>query len=281
MKTIFYTFIFSISLLLSSCAFNINYPSKVKGEGEVITEEVLLDNFNALKLERGWEVSLVPSSSNSMLIEANENLFEFFEYENEAGILKVSSSKQITSADSKKITVYFTEPLTSIQTSSGTLVSSSEQLNFEDLRLELSSGSEVTLDLELNSLNLETSSGAEAYLTLNLDDLRVESSSGSSSTIDVNAISVRVESSSGADVVLKGSTSELEISTSSGADVNSKSLSSKTVIAKASSGASISVYPEEKLTAEVSSGGDVFYYNQPSGSLNVNKSKSGGSISKK
>lgn len=278
MKTSTHLFLFSLCLLFFSCAFNIDYPDKIKGDGEVISEQIVLESFKDIELKRGWEVILVPSSSNYMVIEANENLFEFFEYENKAGKLMIGSKKQISSADAKQITLYFTEKQESLKVSSGTEVTSSDRLKFDDFNLDLSSGAEVTLDLEIYTLDLETSSGAEANLILNLDDLFVDSSSGSYANLEVNAISAKIESSSGSNVNLKGSTSNLEIRTSSGSSVNAKELISESVISKASSGSSISVYPIKDLKAEISSGGDVNYYNKPSGSLDLNKSKSGGSI---
>lgn len=278
MKTITITTLLSFCLLISSCAFNINYPDSIKGEGEVISEQIVLEEFTDLQIKRGWEVTLIPSNSNYMIVEANENLFEVLEYETQADKLVIGSEKQISSADSKKISLYYTNTLESIKASSGSELVSEEILNFENLVLDISSGADVHLELDLTSLNLETSSGSSANLSLIVDDLSVDSSSGSSANLEVNAVSTKVESSSGSDVKLKGSASNLEVRTSSGSSVNSKGFESKTVNAKASSGSSISVYPIEDLTATTSSGGDVYYYNKPSGRLDLNKSKSGGTI---
>lgn len=281
MKTITYSFLASLCFLLFGCSYSINVLNnneRIKGEGEVITEQIVLESFKEVQLKRGWEVVLIPASSNYMVVEANENLYEVLDYENQSGNLRIGSLKQISKADSKKITLYFTETLESLKVSSGTQVTSPERLNFEDFNLDISSGAEVTLDLELNSLDLETSSGADAYLTLVLDELYVDSSSGSSANLEVNTISTKVESSSGSDVILKGSSNELEVKSSSGSSVNSKAFEAEKVTAKASSGASISVYPVDELSATISSGGDVYYYNKPNGRMDMNKSKSGGSI---
>lgn len=281
MKTITISVALSLCLLLLGCSYSISSLTsndKINGTGDVITEQIVLDDFTELVLQRGWEVSLEPATSNYMVVEANENLLEVFEYENQSGRLIIGSQKQISSADAKQITLYFTEKLELLKVSSGTEVTSPERLSFNNLTLDLSSGSEVTLDLELKSLDLETSSGSDVDLVLSLDELLVDSSSGSSANLEVNAISTRVESSSGSDVILKGSTSSLEVRTSSGSSVNSKGFESDKVTAKASSGSSISVYPIKDLTATVSSGGDIYYYNKPKGRLDLNKSKSGGSI---
>jgi len=275
MKTITISSVLSLCLLFVGCSFSIESVinnEKIKGEGEIITEQFALESFENLELKRGWQVILQPASSNYMVVEANENLLEVFEYENQNGKLKVSASKQISTADAKQITLYFTEDIESIRASSGTEVTSLERLGFGNLSLDLSSGSEVNLNLKVESLDAETSSGAELTLALASDDLAIESSSGSIVFVDAEAISTRVESSSGAEVVLKGETEQLKIETSSGSTVNAKGFMAKDVITEASSGSSISVYPIENLKAGSSSGGTINYYTKPSGRLELNKS---------
>ena len=278
MKTITCTLLLSITFLLTSCNFNFNYPDKVRGEGEIITEQIMLDEFNELQLERGWDVTLEPSDSNYMIVEANENLFEVFDYENQSGRLKVSSMKQISSADAKQITIYFTEQLQLLKASSGTEVNSNVLLSFDNFLLDISSGAEVELDLNVTSLELETSSGSEAEINVEADELFVNSSSGSSAEVQVKAIYTKAGSSSGSSIDLEGTTTEFEANSSSGADIDAKGLTSKSVNANASSGSSISVYPVENLSATSSSGGDIYYYNEPSAKLDLNPSKSGGAI---
>ena len=278
MKITTYTFLIIFTCLLTSCNFNFNYPDKVKGEGEIITEQIMLDKFTELQVERGWDIILEPSESNYMIVEANENLFEFFDYENNTGKLKVSSTKQISSADAKQITIFFTERLVLLKASSGAEVTSKVVLTSDDLLLDVSSGAEIELDLDVASLDLETSSGSEAELNVKADDIFVDSSSGSSAELQINAINTKAESSSGSSIDLEGTTTSFEASSSSGADIDAKSLSSESVTAKASSGSSISVYPQKNLSASTSSGGDVYYYNDPTGRLDLNPSKSGGNI---
>lgn len=284
MKTITISAVFSLCLLLVGCSFSIESVinnQKIKGEGEIITEQFVLESFESLELKRGWQVILQPASSNYMVVEANKNLLEVFEYENQNGKLKIGASKQISVADAKHITLYFTEDIESIKVSSGTEVSSMERLSFNNLSLNLSSGSEVKFNLKAESLDVETSSGAELTLALASDNLAIESSSGSTVYIDAKVISTRVESSSGAEIILKGQTSQLKIETSSGSTVKAQEFRAKEVFTEASSGSSIFVYPIESLKAGSSSGGTIDYYAKPSGRLELNKSKSGGSINKK
>lgn len=284
MKTITISAVLSLCLLLSSCSFSIDSITsneQIRGQGEVIVEQIALDKFTALELKRGWNVTLEPASSNYMVIKANENLLEIIEFENQNEKLVIGASKQIAGADAKQITLYFTEDLKSIAASSGINLNSLKPLKFKNLELDLSSGSETNLELDVKSLELETSSGAEILLGLKSDELSIDSSSGSYVNINAKTISTSVESSSGAEVVLKGNTNQLNVKSSSGSDVDAKDFRSNDVITKASSGASISAFSIKNLKAETSSGGSIKYYNKPLGKLVLNQSKSGGSIREK
>lgn len=281
MKTFTLSIVFVLSFVITGCSFNFDALSnleKIEGKGKIITEQLILEHFEDLQLKRGWDVILKPASSNYMVVEANENLLEVLDYDNKEGTLIIGALKQISKAEAKIITLYFSDTLESLKVSSGTTVSSPDQLHFDDFVLDLSSGAKVSLDAKLESLELETSSGATTNLKLNLKDLNIDSSSGSSASLEVHAVSTQVESSSGSSVNLKGSTNSLEVKTSSGSSLDAKRFQASYVYTKASSGSSISVFPLKDLKAETSSGGEVSYYNKPTGELDINKSKSGGGI---
>lgn len=278
MKTISILFLAVSCLCMTSCKFNINYPGGIEGEGDVISERFDLKSFNNLELERGWEVIIIPSSTNYMLVEANENLFEALEFEIDSGTLKIGASRSIGKSEAKLITLYFSENLERLEVSSGVKLTSIDDLIFENLIMELSSGSNVELSLELKSLNLQTSSGSEASLSLNSDDLSVKSSSGSTVSIEANSITTMASASSGSSITLRGETNQLDVNSSSGSGINSKNFEANNVVAKASSGSNISIFPLERLEANSSSGGSISYYNTPTENLIVNESTSGGSI---
>lgn len=281
MKTVTLSIVLVLSFVITGCSFNFNALSnleKIEGKGEIITDQLTLEPFEEVQLKRGWEVILKTASSNYMVVEANENLLEVLDYDNKEGTLIIGSLKQISIADAKIITLYFSGTLESMKVSSGTIVSSPDQLNFDDFVLDLSSGANVTLDAGLESLKLETSSGATANLKLDLVNLDIDSSSGSSASLEVDAVSTEVESSSGSLVNLRGRTNSLEVKTSNGSSLDAKGFQANYVSTKASSGSSILVLPLKDLKAETSSGGRVLYFNKPTGVLDINKLKSGGGI---
>lgn len=252
--------------------------TKVNGQGSVKTETMSLNEFNELKISKGWQVTLIPAEENKLVIQANENLLELLIVENNSNQLTVSADEQIGQADAKLIEIYYSSQLTSLDCSAGVDLTAGGNLNFDDLSLSISSGSEVKLKMMLKNLDLKTSSGAEADLRVQGEQVFASSSSGSELNLVADVTNLSSSASSGSEVNLSGQTISLQVTTSSGSEIEARALKAEKVVATASSGSSIDVYPIISLSATASSGAGIEYHNKPKGDLVVNKS-SGGSVS--
>ncbi|MGL4992674.1 MAG: head GIN domain-containing protein [Bacteroidales bacterium] len=127
-------------------------------------------------------------------------------------------------------------------------------------KIDASSGTKVTSNGQLKSK--ETS---------------IDVSSGSNVNIDIESTKIECDASSGSSITLKGYCKKLEVDTSSGSTAKLTDLESKSAKAEASSGSSITLNVTKELEAKASSGASIRYIGNPS-KTEVNKS-SGGSIS--
>ncbi|WP_431135957.1 head GIN domain-containing protein [Psychroserpens mesophilus] len=212
-----------LGILLVSCNFDFNLG--VKGNGNVTTtDRALNEDFNAIEVSRGLDVYLTQSDSESIRVQADENLQEIITVEVENGVLSISAEENISSAASKKIMV-----------------------NFKNIdRISTSSGSDVisTTIIKANDLEIHTSSGSDVELEVDVENLICESSSGS-------------------DIKLSGTTHTFRAEASSGSDIKAAKLKAVTTKAEANSGADITVNTSKELTAHANSGGDIKYYGNP------------------
>lgn len=271
--------ILTFALIAVNVQCNIGDYNTVKGEGEVIEKEIDLSDFNEISFANGWDVELIQSNSNKMIVKANENLVDILKVDYDNLYLKVGteSKENIGKADSKLLTVYFSGDLKTLKASSGVELFSSEQLEFKDVKITSSSGSEVELDVKTDKLDCSSSSGSEMTLKISSTDVEASSSSGSELELNGKSKSIIASSSSGSELDLSGYTESLDADSSSGSDIDSSELKAVKVTASASSGSSINVYPIEILDAKSSSGGSITFYNTPSVDITRNES-SGGSV---
>lgn len=229
-----------ISLLLTSCQWDINFGEGKKGNGNVVSESRnITEDFTVVDAAEGLDVYITQGKEFNIEVEADENIIEFITTDIEGGILYVQTEERIGRAKSKKIFVTLPE--------------------VEAIRA--SSGSDVY---------------GQGVITGNKVD--ISCSSGADIKLEVNTESLTCDASSGADIDVSGKTVNFRANASSGADIDGRELTAENCIADASSGGDISVNATKELTASASSGGDVSYSGNPE-IVNKSKS-SAGSVTK-
>ncbi len=214
-----------LSLMLLSCNFDMNLNSGVRGNGNVITTDRNISaSFTSLKATEGLDVYLTQSNTESISVEADENLHDLILTEVEDGVLRIHTKENIGRASSKLVNVSFKD-ISSITSTSGSDVYSTNTITAERLDLKSTSGSDMTLDVNTSILNCKSTSGS---------DLR-----------------------------LSGKTIKLYAEATSGSDIKAADLSAESSEVKATSGADITVNTSKALTARATSGGDIRYYGNP------------------
>ena len=214
-----------LAMLMFSCNLGINLGPGINGNGNVVTDQrTLNDSFDQIEVSRGIEVYLTQGNSESIEVEADENLQEIIITEVRNNVLEIYADENIRHSKSKKVYVTFRD-ISNISTSSGSDVMSTNTINANNLELSSSSGSEIELDIVTET--------------------------------------VSCDSSSGSDIKLTGKTDKLHAQASSGSDINASNLSAMSSQVKASSGAGIKVNTSKELIAKASSGGDIKYYGNP------------------
>lgn len=209
-----------MALIMSSCAFDVNFGPGKSGNGEVVKDKrEVTEDFTVVSASEGLDVYVAQGSDFEIVVEADENIIDLIGTDIKNGKLKVHAIQSIGRATKK---IYVTMPeITGLYSSSGA-----------DLV------SEGTLEAE--KINLDASSGA---------DLKVE----------LNADEVEADCSSGADIRISGTGNLLYADASSGSDIKARDFLVERCHANASSGAGISVNVSESLTADASSGADISY----------------------
>ena len=231
------TLLVFISILSTSC--NIDMLNRIEGNRNVITKKRKInEDFTKLKVSTGLDVYISQGNKPSITVEADENLHEIIITKVEDGRLRIYSERNLWRYKAAKVYV-------------------------------------VIKDLE----ELKSSSGSDVYSegVLEFNDIEISSSSGSDMKIQIKANKVNASSSSGSDLRISGETDFFYGQSSSGSSLKAFGLKSKTAEVKASSGADLRIYVTESLDARASSGGDVQYKGSPK--KFTKKSSSGGDIS--
>jgi hypothetical protein len=131
----------------------------------------------------------------------------------------------------------------------------------------------------LNDITSAAGSSVQAKTPIKSENLKVDGSSGASISLIVDTEKIKIEASSGCSISINGKSDTASYDASSGSSISCRSLIANNVDVSASSGASASVFANEKIKADASSGASINYGGSPK-EKNIDSGKySGGSVS--
>ncbi len=206
-----------VSLLLSSCAFNIGEGKK--GNGTVAEENrEIISEFNKISASEGLDVFVSQADEYSIRVEADENIIDLIATDIKDGKLKIHVKENIGRATKS---IYVSLPtITSLSSSSGADLNTENQIKADNLKLNASSGADLVVSVVANSISADSSSGADIKLSGTTNELNADASSGAD--IDARNLKTKIcvaDASSGSDISVDVSES-LIAEASSGGDIS-------------------------------------------------------------
>jgi hypothetical protein len=232
----------ALVLLLSIPACNVTIngdweSETVRGSGVVVEENRKLGDISGIELAMPGTLYIEFGGSESLRIEAEDNLMEYIQTNVRSGRLVIENRQGINLRTSQSINYYLTvDELNSI------VISSSGNVEAEDLQSESFS---VTI-----------------------------SSSGNLSISSLDSTSLHVEiSSSGNLEILGGQVQEQTINISSSGDYNAEDLASIEADVSITSNGTATIRVSDHLSGRLSSSGNIYYIGNPE--LNVRTASSG------
>lgn len=184
----------------------------------------MLDNFDNIVATNGINVLLRKSSENKAEIKVNNALLSDVTTEVSNGTLKLKMRPQINKEISILVTVSY-KNINSLTATKGASIQTRTVMLTDKLEFNTNTGGEIKAEVECQNLNVEASG---------------------SSSISLYGWSERYEAKAGT----KGK-------------IDSKKLNAERVIAKASTGGEVWVFPKAYLEAIATMGGTVYYINKP------------------
>ncbi len=224
------TLLLAAAALLLAGNVNAQWGKKIKGSGNVVTEERSVGSYDGVALSGWFDVELVSGTEGRLIVKGDDNLLEHLETEVKNGTLYIKPEKG-----------YNLEP--SSWKGAGIL---------------------VTVPVEsVNEVAMSGSGDIVGKTRLKSESLRASMSGSGDITLEVEAGHVEVALSGSGDISLSGSADRAEIRVSGSGDVKAYELQAREVEAVVAGSADIRVTATESLTARVSGSGDIHYRGNP------------------
>lgn len=127
-------------------------PAKrIKGSGNVIKETRDLKSFNAIDVGGAFEIELIKSNDEKIIIETDDNIMPYIKTEVKGGELEIDNTKDINNPSELRLIIYY-KSLEEIEISGAASLYSSDVLEATNFEMECSGASEVTLKLKVDSM---------------------------------------------------------------------------------------------------------------------------------
>ncbi|MEO8568469.1 MAG: head GIN domain-containing protein [Ginsengibacter sp.] len=197
----------------------------IKGNGQMKKETREAGNYTALASQGSMDVTIAYGNSNSIVVEADENLLPYIETSVENGKLTIKSKKGVNLKSSSKMLVHVSmTKINSLQQSgSGNIDGSGAFTSDGKTDIGVSGSGNLKLDFDsFKDLDLSVSG---------------------SGNVDLKS----------------GNTNNLSVKVSGSGNIDCSTVSSKDVDAKISGSGNIKVYASNSIDAKISGSGNVFY----------------------
>lgn len=217
--------------------------------------------FSGIQVSTGVNVVFKQEDPTTVKVIADSDKLQYIITKVENGILRIYiDNKGVRNLRFKNLSVNVSSPrMSSVDVSSGANFTVVNSISERDMRIEASSGANVTGDFKI--------AGAT----------EISASSGANIRAGVTTANIAVKSSSGSSMSLNGKADSGTIDISSGAVCKAEDLKLSHLETEATSGGNLSISVSDKLKVRASSGGLVKYRGRPEIESNISKT-SGGSL---
>lgn len=241
------TTILIFGLLLTITSVNAQWwgGNKVKGNGNVVTDERKTSDYDQINVAGSLDVELFSGSEGNITVKAEENLLEFIITEVKGDRLVIKVKDGYSLSPSIRNSILITVP-------------------FKDIELVSLAGSG---DVYTRSNNIIKTSSLKTSLA-GSGDIKLE----------IDAEEVKASVSGSGDVRLMGAATKLSCSVAGSGDIHAFELRAKDVEASVTGSGDIKIYCDGVLTAKVTGSGDIKYKGNPT--KEESKTVGSGSVSK-
>ena len=257
--------IVEMALILSilACSVSINTDDwggngeTVRGSGTVVEESRIVSNFSGVELAMAGTLYITEGASESLRIEAENNLLEYIETNVRMGRLVIETRSGIDLQTTRSIKYYLT-----VVDLKAIVISSSGDVEAGDLTSD-------SFSITINS------SGKLSISSLDCTSLHVEiSSSGDVSLSNLTADSISVKISSSGSLEIEGGQVQTQtVNISSSGEYRARDLESVEADVTLTSSGMATIRVSDRLGGRLSSSGDIYYIGEPV--VNVSTTSSG------
>lgn len=290
-----------ILALFTSCISSQSFMP-VKGIGSAIEKSYDVSGFNGIDVSGGFDVILSQGESESVVLRAQENLYEYIHVEVDNGILRIYTKNNLWPTRPLEARIMFRD-INRLNVSGGgdvtaeTIIKAADldinmsgggdletNVNADDLSCHISGGGDANINGSAAKINIQMTGGGDLESTINAEvifcsisgggdlklmsdkeatEVRFEITGGGDADARVNTADLNCFLSGGGNAKLYGKATNLNIHLTGGGDVHASGLDVTSAIFEVSGGSDLHLQVKQELKGNITGGGDLYYSGSP------------------
>jgi hypothetical protein len=177
------------AFLLNACG-NIG-GKRISGSGNIVSQDRSVTGFSAIKSSGSFDVYLSSGSSQSVRVEAEDNLQEYIETTLDGNELEIDTKDGFRLRHSKPIKIYISSPnFSKVRLSgSGDIISQNRIAGADKIELGVSGSGNIKVELDAPSVEAEMSGSGN----INLSGIAKRLDAGLSGSGNISAMDLKTE----------------------------------------------------------------------------------------
>ena len=222
-----------------------------------------IDPFHTIIVDEDFDIEIIYNSIPSVIIETDENLHEFINFNVIQGVLTFDKATRITSKKRLNITVNYDDTLTNIKTLDAGEILSLTTMNLANTILITEGSSKVGLTIKTSDFEFQSNGKAKVKLNLTCDKAKLSLTDNSKLDALINSPKANIDLYQRANANIEGNTDELQIRTDNFSNFNGKNFTTKTCNALTEMSSDVYLEVMDAITIDASGTSSVYLYGNP------------------
>ena len=216
-----------IALLITTSLSFSQKKEKIKGSKIVTVAVKKVESFNALEVADNLEIFLIKGNENSLEIEADDNLHDAIDIAISGNILRLSTTKDITSAKKLSVRVTYTNDFTSVTARNEANISALADLELDNITLKNYDYSKLFINAKCKNISIQCDDKAKGEVNIKAENTTVNLLKNASIKALINSTNLTFDQYQKTDATVDGEVQAMKLRLDNNATFSGKNLSIK------------------------------------------------------
>lgn len=236
---------------------------KIKGNRAVVTVSKDLDKkFNAVEVADNITVFISQENKNSYVLNTDENLVDVVEFLVINDVLKIFTSKKISSYKKLEVNLKVIE-INRIILKDDALVKTDRKMSFDKILIDGNDSSKFDLEIETNDIQINMYKNAGGKIGLKAKNFQIEMKDRTDLKGKINTDNLKVSLKDRAQLTLSGDSNHSDFRLENSSAMDAKKMDSKTAVLFSSNTSDVNLKVSKKLEITSEGKSKIYVYGKP------------------